>query len=137
MKLLSHETTTVSTPEGDRRRVTAQMLVDGEHHTVQGEGNGPIAAFVHGLRAAASVCELDVVDYAEHAVSAGRRRDRRRLRRDRWPRRSDPLGRRHGLEHPHRLAQGRGERHQRHALGRQAVGSHWGRVASKAVMSSA
>ena len=70
VKLLSHETTTVSTPEGDRARVVAQMLVDEAHHTVQGEGNGPIDAFVHGLRQLLGV-QLDVVDYSEHAVSAG------------------------------------------------------------------
>ena len=70
VKLLSHETTTVSTPEGDRARVVAQMLVDEEHHTVQGDGNGPIDAFVHGLRQLLGV-QLDVVDYSEHAVSAG------------------------------------------------------------------
>ena len=70
VKLLSHETTTVSTPEGDRARVVAQMLVDGEHHTVHGDGNGPIDAFVHGLRQLLGV-QLDVVDYCEHAVSAG------------------------------------------------------------------
>ncbi len=70
VKLLSHETTTVSTAEGDRARVVAQMLVDEEHHTVQGEGNGPIDAFVHGLRQLLGV-ELDVVDYSEHAVSVG------------------------------------------------------------------
>ncbi len=37
---------------------------------MRGEGNGPIAAFVNALRTALGV-ELDVVDYAEHAVSAG------------------------------------------------------------------
>ena len=136
VKLLSHETTTVSTPEGDRARVVAQMLVDEEHHTVQGEGNGPIDAFVHGLRQLLGV-QLDVVDYSEHAVSAGADAARGGLRRDRVARRPDPLGRRHGLEHPHCFAQGRGERDQRHALGRQAVGSHSGRFASKDVMSSA
>jgi len=38
--------------------------------TVTGEGNGPIAAFVHALRDGLGI-ELDVVDYTEHAVSAG------------------------------------------------------------------
>jgi 2-isopropylmalate synthase len=66
VQLLSHEITT-----GDHgASVVAQILVDGEHHTVQGSGNGPIAAFVQGLRTALDV-DLDVVDYAEHAVSAG------------------------------------------------------------------
>ena len=64
--LLSHETTT-----GDKgSRITAQMLIDGSHRTVHGEGNGPIAAFVHGLSRELGF-GFDVVDYREHAVSAG------------------------------------------------------------------
>jgi len=66
VQLVSQETTT----SDGVARVTAQVLVDGEHRTVTGEGNGPIAAFVHGLRSALDV-DVDVVDYAEHAVSAG------------------------------------------------------------------
>jgi 2-isopropylmalate synthase len=50
--------------------VTAQVVVDGEHHTVVGSGSGPISAFVRGLREAFSV-SLDVVDYAEHALGVG------------------------------------------------------------------
>ena len=46
------------------------MRVDGEHRTVLGEGSGPISAFVKGLRAAFGT-ELDVVDYAEHAIGRG------------------------------------------------------------------
>ena len=47
-----------------------QLLVDGQPHTVTGQGNGPIAAFVDGLKTALGI-EIDVHDYAEHAVSAG------------------------------------------------------------------
>ena len=50
--------------------MTAQVVVDGEHHTVTGEGSGPISAFVRGLRSSFGV-ELDVVDYAEHAIGRG------------------------------------------------------------------
>ena len=50
--------------------VTAQVVVDGEHRTVTGTGGGPISAFVRGLRDSFGVA-LDVVDYAEHALSAG------------------------------------------------------------------
>src|SRR3954471_22869474 len=49
--------------------VDAVVRWDGETRTVRGEGNGPIAAFVHAL------AELDVaarrLDYAEHATGAG------------------------------------------------------------------
>jgi 2-isopropylmalate synthase len=37
---------------------------------VTGIGNGPIAAFVHGLNKDLGIV-IDVHDYAEHAVSAG------------------------------------------------------------------
>jgi 2-isopropylmalate synthase len=65
-RLVGHE---LHTAEG-RAKVTAQLVVDGEHLTVVGEGSGPISAFVRGLRAAFDV-ELDVVDYAEHAIGRG------------------------------------------------------------------
>ena len=39
---------TSCTPATGRATVTAQVVVDGEHHTVAGEGSGPIAAFVRG-----------------------------------------------------------------------------------------
>ena len=55
---------------GDGTRITAQLVVDGEPRTVTGEGNGPIDAFVRALRDGLGV-ELDVVDYAEHAIGAG------------------------------------------------------------------
>jgi 2-isopropylmalate synthase len=51
-------------------RVSAQLDIDGERSTVIGEGNGPIAAFVHGLQQTAGL-EVDVVDYAEHAMGSG------------------------------------------------------------------
>jgi 2-isopropylmalate synthase len=66
VQLLSHETTT-----GEKgSTVTAQMMVDGEHRTLHGAGTGPLAAFVAALQADLGV-DLEVVDYSEHAVSAG------------------------------------------------------------------
>ena len=50
--------------------VTAQLVVDGEHHTVQGTGNGPIAAFVDAVKEGFGI-KIDVVDYAEHATGHG------------------------------------------------------------------
>ena len=65
--LRSHE---VATDDDDVSTLTAQLLVDGEAVTVRGSGNGPIAAFVAGLRDGAGV-ELDVVDYHEHSLGSG------------------------------------------------------------------
>ncbi|MCU1381141.1 MAG: 2-isopropylmalate synthase, partial [Acidimicrobiales bacterium] len=67
VQLISHEETTSS---GEGSRITAQLLVDGEHRTVTGRGNGPIAAFVHAVQTDLGI-DVEVVDYAEHAVSAG------------------------------------------------------------------
>jgi 2-isopropylmalate synthase len=64
--LRSAEATTSSTSS----RVTAQLTVGGAPVTVDGEGGGPISAFVHALRDGLGL-ELEVVDYTEHAVSAG------------------------------------------------------------------
>lgn len=66
MELVSHEMVT----HGSLTQTTAEVRVDGELHTLRGEGNGPIAAFVHALQQGLSL-QLEVLDYAEHAVSAG------------------------------------------------------------------
>jgi 2-isopropylmalate synthase len=50
--------------------ITAQVLVDGEPHTIAGTGNGPVAAFVTALREGLGVA-IDVVDYHEHSLGAG------------------------------------------------------------------
>jgi 2-isopropylmalate synthase len=60
----------VSGDGGDGTRITAQLVVDGAPRTVTGAGNGPIAAFVDALRSGCGV-EIDVVDYAEHALGQG------------------------------------------------------------------
>jgi 2-isopropylmalate synthase len=66
VSLLAHELTT----KGDGATITAQLMVDGEHTTISGKGNGPIAAFVHGLQTDLGI-DVEVVDYSEHAVTAG------------------------------------------------------------------
>jgi 2-isopropylmalate synthase len=69
--LVGHELHTHSDEGGDgTATVTAQVVFDGEHHTVTGRATGPISAFVRGLRDAFDVT-LDVVDYAEHAIGTG------------------------------------------------------------------
>jgi 2-isopropylmalate synthase len=66
MSLVSHEMRTT----GNDTHVTAQLIANGEHRTLTGEGNGPIDAFVHALRAGLGA-DIDVVDYAEHALGKG------------------------------------------------------------------
>src|SRR6202034_3290596 len=58
--LLAHETERV----GDADKITAQLAVAGRPVTVSGEANGPIAAFVAGLRDGLGA-DFDVVDYSE------------------------------------------------------------------------
>ena len=66
LQLLHHEVT-----EGDRgAELTAHLLLDGEPREVKGTGNGPIAAFIDALERDLGLA-VDVVDYAEHALSAG------------------------------------------------------------------
>jgi 2-isopropylmalate synthase len=67
-RLTSHELRSDST--SGRTAITAQLLVDGEHRTIDGEGNGPIDAFVKALRTGVGAT-LDVIDYAEHAMGQG------------------------------------------------------------------
>ncbi len=68
LRLLSHE----DASSGGEDKVTAQLVLDGRHVTVTGQGNGPISAFVAGLADGAGV-SIDVLDYHEHAVSSGAR----------------------------------------------------------------
>jgi 2-isopropylmalate synthase len=56
------------TDDGDVE-VRAVVRVDGAERTVQGRGNGPIAAFVSALAGIGR--EVRVLDYAEHALSSG------------------------------------------------------------------
>jgi 2-isopropylmalate synthase len=67
-ELLGHEL--VSEGTRDRTRLTAHLQVRGAARTVTGTGNGPIAAFVDGLRRELGA-DVDVVDYAEHALGQG------------------------------------------------------------------
>jgi 2-isopropylmalate synthase len=54
-------------PESRGRRITA-VLSDGS--TIEGNGSGPVEAFVDALRRA-GIADLEVLDYSEHAVGRG------------------------------------------------------------------
>jgi 2-isopropylmalate synthase len=66
IELLSHE---MHTGDGTTR-TSARVRVDQEVREVSGEGNGPIDAFVHALQRDLGL-QIEVLDYSEHAVSAG------------------------------------------------------------------
>ncbi len=60
---------TLVSEEDGRDRITATMLEDGAEMTVEGVGNGPIAAFVDAL--GGLDVDVRVLDYHEHALSSG------------------------------------------------------------------
>ncbi|HXJ78342.1 MAG TPA: 2-isopropylmalate synthase [Candidatus Methylomirabilis sp.] len=67
-ELGSHEL--ISLDGTDGTRILAQLVTGGATRAVTGTGNGPIAAFVDALRNGLDA-EIDVVDYAEHALGQG------------------------------------------------------------------
>jgi 2-isopropylmalate synthase len=67
IRLISSE---VSSSGEKGTSVVAQVLLDGEHRTISGRGNGPVAALVQGIRAELGL-EVSVQDYHEHALTAG------------------------------------------------------------------
>ena len=74
---LSLNTVHTSSAAGERDALTVNVYVEGEPQTLQGTGNGPIAAFVdaiNGIRSTTSGqggYDVRVLDYAEHALSSG------------------------------------------------------------------
>ena len=66
LRLVGSEVTT----GGGHTSVTAQLLVDGQHRTIIGEGNGPIDALVYAIRNELGIV-LEVKDYSEHALTEG------------------------------------------------------------------
>ncbi|MCL2393172.1 MAG: 2-isopropylmalate synthase [Acidimicrobiaceae bacterium] len=70
IRLISSEVSAGSEVGESVTRVTAQVLVDGHHRTLSGQGNGPLNALVNGIRAELGL-EVSVLDYSEHALTAG------------------------------------------------------------------
>lgn len=61
----------VQDPEDDSlRSLSADVLVNGEPITISGQGNGPIDAFIHAIKAHFHV-DFRVVDYHQHATGGG------------------------------------------------------------------
>jgi 2-isopropylmalate synthase len=73
-RLRSHELHTRNSDDSGRTSIQAQLEVDGEPHSIHGEGDGPVEAFVAALVAefgARVGGTFDVLDYAEHAIGKG------------------------------------------------------------------
>jgi 2-isopropylmalate synthase len=64
-----------SAAAGQKDALDVNVYVDGELHSLHGEGNGPIAAFVNAInelpQAQERSWDVRVLDYAEHALSSG------------------------------------------------------------------
>jgi 2-isopropylmalate synthase len=69
LRLIGAEVVTERATDAHVTQVTAQLLVDGEHRSVVGTGNGPIDALVNGLSELG--IGLAVLDYNQHALTAG------------------------------------------------------------------
>ena len=55
--------------EGSETKVTAEIEWQGEHKTIQGRGNGPLAAYAQALEALG--VDFEVQEYSQHARTAG------------------------------------------------------------------
>ena len=55
--------------EGEEAKVTAQVEKDGEVHSIQGHGNGPVAAYCNALESLG--INVEVQEYSQHARTAG------------------------------------------------------------------
>jgi 2-isopropylmalate synthase len=55
--------------DGGTDSIEATVRIDGAETEIHGEGNGPLAAFVHALSSVG--IHVQVLDYSEHAMSSG------------------------------------------------------------------
>jgi 2-isopropylmalate synthase len=73
-RLHSHELRTTTGVAGGHTTIQAQLDVDGTSHSIRGEGDGPVEAFVSALvETFGDVVggAFDVLDYSEHAIGRG------------------------------------------------------------------
>jgi 2-isopropylmalate synthase len=68
--LVAHETESGVGGPAERTRMRFQVRVRGAERSLQGEGNGPIAAFADALRRDLDL-GVEVTDYVEHALGSG------------------------------------------------------------------
>ena len=59
-----------SVADGAIEHLTARLKIDGVETVLSGDGNGPVDAFIHALRAATGL-DVHVLNYHEHGVGSG------------------------------------------------------------------
>ena len=60
-----------SSAAGEKDALFVNVYVDGEIQSLEGEGNGPLSAFVAAINGLPHDFDVRVLDYAEHALSSG------------------------------------------------------------------
>ena len=60
-----------SSAAGEKDALSVNVYVDGQLRSLEGVGNGPIAAFVNAINELEQGYDVRVLDYAEHALSSG------------------------------------------------------------------
>jgi 2-isopropylmalate synthase len=60
-----------SSAAGEKDQLSVNVYIDGQLESLQGVGNGPIAAFVNALNELPQNFDVRVLDYHEHALSSG------------------------------------------------------------------
>lgn len=68
---LSLDSVHTSSAAGEKDALTVRVDVEGESRTLEGVGNGPIAAFVTAINALPQEFDVRVLDYHEHALGSG------------------------------------------------------------------
>jgi len=59
-----------SSADGGVEHLTARLNIDGAESVLTGAGNGPVDAFIHGLRGTTGL-DIHVLNYHEHGVGSG------------------------------------------------------------------
>src|SRR3954462_11300240 len=60
-----------SSAAGEKDALFVKLSVGGEPQSLEGEGNGPLSAFVAAINELPAAYDVRVLDYAEHALSSG------------------------------------------------------------------
>jgi len=68
---LSFQGETKMTPTSKGVECIVRVKKQNEWHQIRGQGNGPVAAFVHGLNESGIVAPFEVVSYSEHSLGSG------------------------------------------------------------------